>query len=70
MTAPESVAIDHAELERLARELCDSRNGAGHFDAKGTHRNHWRKRALPLAALANEPLVIGKTLMRACGWTV
>ena len=39
---PDSVAIDHDKLEALAREMCDSRNGAGHFDAKGTHRNHWR----------------------------
>jgi len=42
MTTPQSVAISHADLERLAREMCDSRNGAGHFDAKGTKRNHWR----------------------------
>jgi len=68
MTAPKSVAINHAELERLAREICDSRNGAGHYDAPRTKRNHWRKRALPLAALANEPQGIGRTLMRACGW--
>lgn len=70
MTPPKSVAIDHAKLERLARELCDSRNGAGHYDAKWTKRAHWRKRALPLAVLASESLGIGKTLMRACGWTV
>jgi hypothetical protein len=42
MTAPKSVAINHAELERLAREMCDARNGTGHFEAKGTKRNHWR----------------------------
>lgn len=42
MTPPQSVAINHDELERLARELCDSRNGAGHYEAKGTKRNHWR----------------------------
>lgn len=70
MTPPESTAINHAYLERLARDMCDSRNGAGHYDAKGTKRNHWRKRALPLAVLASESLGIGKTLMRACGWTV
>lgn len=63
-------AIDHDKLEALARQMCDARNGAGHFDAKWTHRNHWRKRAVPLAELASEPLGIGKTLMRACGWTV
>jgi len=31
-----------AQLESLAREICDSRNGAGHYDQSGTHRNHWR----------------------------
>lgn len=70
MTPTESATIDHAELERIAREICDSRNGPGHYDAKGTKRNHWRKRALPLAALASEPQGIGRTLMKACGWTV
>lgn len=68
MTPTQSITIDHAELERLAREICDSRNGPGHFDAPRTHKNHWRKRALPLAALANEPQGIGRTLMKACGW--
>ena len=38
--------IDHAKLESLAREICDSRNGAGHYDAKGTKRQHWRTLAL------------------------
>lgn len=33
------------QLEALAREICDSRNGAGHYDAKGTKRAHWRKLA-------------------------
>jgi hypothetical protein len=62
--------INHETLERLAREICDSRNGVGHYDAKGTKRNHWRKRALPLAQLTSEPQGIGRTLMRAIGWTV
>jgi hypothetical protein len=61
---------DFQTLESLAREICDSHNRPGHYDAKGTKRNHWRKRALPLAALASEPQGIGRTLMRACGWTV
>lgn len=42
MTPTQSITIDHAELERVARELCDSRNGAGHYEAKGTKRAHWR----------------------------
>ena len=33
-------------LESLAREICDSRNGAGHYDKAGTHKNHWRELAL------------------------
>jgi hypothetical protein len=39
------MTITHANLERLAREICDSRNGAGHYGAKGTKRQHWRKLA-------------------------
>jgi hypothetical protein len=38
--------INHEALERLAREICDTRNGAGHYDKSGTHRNHWRELAL------------------------
>ena len=33
------------QLESLAREICDSRNGAGHYDAKGTKRARWRELA-------------------------
>lgn len=40
--------IDHAKLESLAREICDSRNGAGHYDAKGTKRAVWRRQAAEL----------------------
>jgi hypothetical protein len=39
------MTITHANLELVAREICDSRNGAGHYDAKGTKRSHWRKLA-------------------------
>lgn len=35
------MTITHANLELVARAICDSRNGAGHYDAKGTHRAHW-----------------------------
>jgi hypothetical protein len=57
-----------AELERIARQLCESKRGAGAWDKPRCKRNHWRKRALPMAQLAAEPLGIGKTLMMACGW--
>lgn len=36
------MTITDTTLERVAREICDSRHGAGHYDAKGTKRNHWR----------------------------
>jgi hypothetical protein len=36
------MTITHSTLERVAREICDARNGAGHYDAKGAKRNHWR----------------------------
>ena len=36
------MTITHTTLERVAREICDARCGAGHYDAKGTKRNHWR----------------------------
>lgn len=39
------------QLETLAREICDSRNGAGHYDAKGTKRAHWRELAEEMLAL-------------------
>lgn len=59
--------INHEVLERLAREICDTRNGAGHYDAKGTKRQHWRIKAAEMMALA-EAMPPYKTLARACGW--
>lgn len=53
-------------LEALAREICDSRNGAGHYDAKGTKRAHWRAKASEMLALA-EAMPPYKTLARAIG---
>ena len=62
---------DHEKLERLARMLCESSiEDKGRYDRKGCKRAYWRKRALPLAALASEPQGIGRTLMKACGWLV
>ena len=57
------------QLESLAREICDSRNGAGHYDAKGTKRAHWRAKAEEMQALA-EAMPAYKTLARAIGWPV
>jgi len=56
-----------AQLESLARQICDSRNGAGHYDKPGTHRNHWRAKAAEMIALA-EAMPPYKTLARAIGW--
>lgn len=55
------------ELERIAREICDSRNRPGHYDAKGTKRAHWRAKASEMLALA-EAMPVYKTLARAIGW--
>lgn len=60
---------DFQTLESLAREICDSRNGAGHYDAKGTKRAHWRAKAAEMMALA-EAMPAYKTLARAIGWPV
>ena len=54
-------------LERVAREICDARNGAGHYDAKGTKRAHWRSKAAHMIALADASPAY-KTLARAIGW--
>lgn len=35
------IAFD--QLESRAREICDSRNGSGHYEKSGVHRNHWRE---------------------------
>jgi hypothetical protein len=40
-----SVAIDHAQLERIAHDLCTARRGASAWNRKGCKRNHWRKLA-------------------------
>ena len=60
---------DFQTLESLAREICDSRNGAGHYDAKGTKRAHWRAKAEEMLALAEDSPAY-KTLARAIGWPV
>jgi len=60
--------INHAELESIARQMCESKRGTGAWDRPRCKRTHWRRRALPLAQVAAEPQGIGKTLMRAIGW--
>jgi hypothetical protein len=67
MTPTESATIDHAELERIAREICDSHNGAGHYDARGTKRAWWRAKAERMIRDA-DAMPVYKGLLRACGW--
>ena len=38
-------AIDHTMLEHVARNLCESKRGAGAWNKPKCHRNHWRKLA-------------------------
>lgn len=40
------MTIDHATLDRIARDICDARNGSGHYAAKGAKRAHWRALAI------------------------
>lgn len=61
--------LNHDRLELLAREICDSRNGAGHYDKAGTHKNHWRVKAAQMMALA-EAVPPYKSLAMAIGWPV
>lgn len=59
----------HANIERLARELCDSRYGSGHYDKPSTHRGYWcRKAAQILGVVEVSPPL--KALWQACGWPV
>ena len=36
---------DHATLDRIARQLCESRRGTGAYDRKGCRRSIWLRRA-------------------------
>jgi hypothetical protein len=38
--------MDVREIERLARAICDTKNGPGHYAKPGTHRAHWRGLAI------------------------
>ena len=70
MTPTESATIDHAELERLARQLCESSvEDKGRYDRKGCKRAYWRKRALAFHARATATAATA-ALYRACGWLV
>lgn len=61
---------DHDTIERIARQMCEERNGAGHFDAPRTQKNHWRKRAKRLLAIRDDAPPFVEFLMRACGWNL
>lgn len=39
------MTLPHAQLEALARRLCDSRYGSGHYDKPRTHRGYWCRKA-------------------------
>lgn len=63
------MTLPHAQLEALARQLCETRRGAGAYDRKGCKRAHWRNLALEFGdAFAVHP--IKRTLYRVCGWQI
>lgn len=63
------MTLPHAQLEALARQLCEGRRGVGAYDRKGCKRAHWRKTAQRLHAnVVANPVVAA--LWRACGWQI
>lgn len=63
---------DFDTVERIARQMCEEHGGAGHWDAKGTKRAHWRKRAESLLLIrdaSSDPGLMAQ-LMRVIGWLV
>jgi hypothetical protein len=64
------MTVNHDQLERLARMLCESSvEDAGRYDRRGCKRAHWRKKALAFheRATAN---ATAAAVYRACGWPV
>lgn len=69
MEGGEVVTLPHAQLEALARQLCEARRGAGAYDRKGCKRAYWRKLAQSYRKeIAAHPITTA--LYRACGWKV
>jgi hypothetical protein len=63
------MTVPFAKLEAMARELCESRRGAGAYDRKYCKRAHWRKRAAErYEIIRRNPIAI--SLFRACGWKI
>lgn len=60
------MTIPHAQLEALARQICEGRRGEGAYDRKGCKRAHWRERAMALHASC-EATPAKRFLFRACG---
>lgn len=42
------MSTPHEQIEALARQLCGSRYGEGHYDKPRTHRRYWRRKAVAL----------------------
>lgn len=63
------MTVPFAKPEAMARELCESRRGAGAYDHKGCKRAHWRKLAMDMGKRVNAQPIL-RTLYRACGWQI
>lgn len=63
------MTLSHAQLEALARQLCETRRGAGAYDRKGCKRAHWRRLVKELHANVEANPVVA-ALWRACGWQI
>lgn len=63
------MTLPHAQLEALARQICEGRRGEGAYDRNGCKRAHWRKRAQAMYERVHaQPAVLA--LYRACWWKV
>ena len=63
------MTLPHAQLEALARQLCEARRGVGAYDRKGCKRAHWRRVVMDMRDCVNAQPIL-RALYRACGWKI
>ena len=59
------MTLPHAQLEALARQICEGRCGAGAYDRKGCKRAHWRELAM---RAESKPFTSFVQTLKGWGW--
>jgi hypothetical protein len=59
------MTLPHAQLEALARQICEGRRGEGAYDRKGCKRAHWRELAMRAEAKSFTSFV---QTLKGWGW--